>query len=75
MSVPPWVIEQMEQERLRQEEDERRRSQRIELPQTIGEAPNEDDEDGDHRAQRNEPRPPRRVEILDISPRTDGYPI
>lgn len=34
MPVPPWVIDELNDERARREEQERARSQRIELPQT-----------------------------------------
>jgi len=34
MPVPPWVIDQIRDERARRDEEERVRSQRIELPQT-----------------------------------------
>ncbi len=32
--MPPWVIDQLRDERARREEEDRVRSQRIELPQT-----------------------------------------
>lgn len=55
--LPPWVIQELEQERLRHEEDERLRSQRIELPQSSKH------EDGAPVA------PTGGVNIVDISPR------
>jgi hypothetical protein len=54
--LPPWVIRELEEERLRREEEERGRQQRIELPQVV-----------DNRAE--EARSPvGGVVIVDISP-------
>jgi hypothetical protein len=65
--MPPWVIEELEQERLRRDEEDRRQSQRIELPQTSGETLE------DAPVKRPEAvRPDRRVEIFDISPGGDS---
>jgi hypothetical protein len=55
--LPPWVIQELEQERLQNEEEERLRSLRIELPQSSKH------EDGAPVA------PPGGVNIVDISPR------
>jgi hypothetical protein len=63
--MPPWVIEELQQERARREEDERVRSQRIELPQT-------DAEDIAGHA-RDVARPaPAAVVVVSISPVLDG---
>lgn len=58
--LPPWVIQELEEERRRREEDERARSHRIELPQVTEE-----------RAE--EARSPLGgVMIIDISPRDEN---
>ncbi len=71
MSLDPWIIERLqEQQRERRERDEARRS-RIELPQTrpMGDAPIEADLDDDvSEGSSAGATPPRRVEILEISP-------
>ena len=56
MPLPPWVIEEREQERLRRTEEERVRSLRIELPQTPQSVESE------------HPQGTPRVRILEISP-------
>jgi hypothetical protein len=55
--LPPWVIQELEEERLRREEEERVRSSRIELPQSW-----KHDDDSPL-------TPPGAVHIVDISPR------
>jgi hypothetical protein len=64
MPIPPWVIEQMKDERARREEEERVRSQRIELPQTGGVDDNSPD--------RATEAPSTGLVIVDVSPRADN---
>jgi hypothetical protein len=61
MPLPPWVIEELDSERARREEQDRARSQRIELPQT----PAVDVVDA---GKETEVSAPVGVVILDISP-------
>jgi hypothetical protein len=63
--MPPWVIEEIEQERLQKEEEERAsRANRIELPQNPGE------ERPTHDAK--PATPTSGVHIVDISPRDEN---
>lgn len=64
--LPPWVVQEIEEEERRQrEEDERARSNRIELPQLTEEFTEE---------RSGEARPPvGGVLIVDISPRDDSF--
>lgn len=55
--LPPWIIQELEEERLRREEEERVRSSRIELPQSSSPPAEEGNGGG------------ARVAVVDISPR------
>ncbi len=59
--LPPWIIQELENERRQREEEERSRSSRIELPQTPAGAVEEVG-----------PKRTGGVHILDISPRNDN---
>ncbi len=59
--LPPWIIQELENERRQREEEERSRSSRIELPQTPAGAVEE-----------GGPKRTGGVHILDISPRNDN---
>jgi hypothetical protein len=59
--LPPWIIQELENERRQREEEERSRSSRIELPQTPAGAMEE-----------GGPQRTGGVHILDISPRNDN---
>jgi hypothetical protein len=65
MPVPPWVIDQMQQERARRDEEDRIRSQRIELPQT-GVA------DDTRRERAAESPTASSVVVVDVSPIADN---
>ena len=65
MPVPPWVIDQLRDERARREEEERVRSQRIELPQT---GP---DEDGARERSAETPVSAGLI-VVDVSPVADN---
>jgi hypothetical protein len=58
--LPPWVIQEIEEERHRREEEDRARSQRIELPQVVEERSEE------------ARSPVGGVVIVDISPRDEN---
>jgi hypothetical protein len=69
MSLDPWIIERLEEEeRQRREDDEARRS-RIELPQTLPDAPAPA-----KRRERDERREPEGtgLQIVDISPPSEN---
>jgi hypothetical protein len=68
MPLPPWVIDELNEDRARREEEERVRSRRIELPQTSH-------EDGELPADRGAgavPARPAAVVVVDISPADDN---
>ena len=64
MPLPPWIIQELEEERARREEEERVRSSRIELPQL-----NELNERSSNERERASERSVGGVAVLDISPR------
>ncbi len=63
MPLPPWVIDELQQERARRDEEDRVRSQRIELPQIPVES--------EGRADEQQPVAPS-VVVVHISPALDG---
>jgi hypothetical protein len=65
MPLPPWVIDELQQERARREEEDRVRSRRIELPQTDGIADEESTADQARAV-------PCGVVVVRISPPNDG---
>jgi hypothetical protein len=66
MPLPPWVIDELSDERARREEEERSRSRRIELPQTPADGGDVGRDRGAGAVERRAPV------VLDISPRNDG---
>jgi hypothetical protein len=66
MPVPPWVIDEIENERARRDEEERSRRHRIELPQSPR------DDEGRRPTPETARAPAGGVVVVDISPRPDN---
>jgi hypothetical protein len=66
MPVPPWVIDEIENERARRDEEERSRRNRIELPQSPR------DDEGRAPPTETARAPVGGVVVVDISPRPDN---